>query len=220
MRANLAFRTSGDRFRANLRVEHFDWDTDNNAVKNRADLVTSDPFMIEEDARSFLNQQGHRTSLEMRFALTDGVDLRMLSSWQHGNTEDQTDGDRTATARPQPPATNVGRVAYARTVFETWLHEVNLLSTGEGPVQWVVGAFYMDEDVPVTLLRDNRNTTRLRAARTPRSSRRRTTNRNRCSARSTRSSASGSNCSAACAIPRTRRSTTASRCRARRCPGH
>ena len=158
-RANLAFRTSGDRFRANLRVEHFDWDTDNNAVKNRADLVTSDPFTIEEDARSFMNQQGHRTSLEMRFALTEGIDLRMLSSWQRGTTEDQTDGDRTATARPQPPAANVGRVAYARTAFKTWLHEVNLLSTGEGPVQWVVGAFYMDEDVPVSLLRDNRNVT-------------------------------------------------------------
>jgi iron complex outermembrane recepter protein len=34
-----------------------------------------------------------------------------------------------------------------------------LLSLGTGPLQWVVGAFMLDEDVPVTLLRDNRNTT-------------------------------------------------------------
>jgi iron complex outermembrane receptor protein len=87
------------------------------------------------------------------------MDLRLLSSRQRGKTEDQTDGDRTATAMPQPPNTNVGRVAYARTGFKTWLHEANLLSTGEGPVQWVLGAFYMHEGIPVYLLRDNRNTT-------------------------------------------------------------
>ena len=158
-RANLAFRTTGGRFNANLRLEHFDWQTDNNAVKRRNDTVSTNPFVIQEDARSFMDQQGHRSSLELRFGLTDGLDLRVLSSWQRGTTEDQTDGDRTATALPQPPAANVGRVAYARTAFKTWLHEVNLLSTREGPFQWVLGAFYMDEDVPVQLLRDNRHTT-------------------------------------------------------------
>ena len=128
-------------------------------MKNRNDLVTSDPFTIEEDARSFMDQTGYRASLELNFDLTDGIDLRFLSSYQDGTTEDQTDGDRTATAPPQPPASNVGRVAYAKTEFKTQLYEVNLLSTGEGPLQWVVGAFLMDEEVPVQLLRDNRNTT-------------------------------------------------------------
>jgi iron complex outermembrane receptor protein len=157
-RANLAYRALEGRFTANLRIEYFDWKTDNNAVKNRADAVTSDPFTIEEDARSFMNQQGHRNSLELHFGLTDGVELRLLSSRQRGKTEDQTDGDRTATALPQPPNANVGRVAYGRTGFKTWLHEANLLSTGEGRVQWVLGAFYMHEGIPVSLLRDNRNT--------------------------------------------------------------
>jgi iron complex outermembrane receptor protein len=157
-RANLAFR-AGERFSGNLRLEYFDWQTDNNAVKNRADAVTSDPFTIEEDARSFMDQQGHRKSLELRYALNDGMELRLLSSRQRGKTEDQTDGDRTATALPQPPTTNVGRVAYARTGFKTWLHELNLLSTGEGRVQWVLGGFYMHEGIPVSLLRDNRRTT-------------------------------------------------------------
>ena len=157
-RANLAYRALEGRFTANLRLEYFDWKTDNNAVKNRADAVTSDPFTIEEDARSFMNQQGHRNSLELHFGLTDSMELRLLSSRQRGKTEDQTDGDRTATALPQPPTTNVGRVAYARTGFKTWIHEANLLSTGEGRVQWVVGAFYMHEGIPVSLLRDNRNT--------------------------------------------------------------
>ena len=70
-RANLAYRALDGRFTANLRLEYFDWKTDNNAVKNRNDLVTSDPFTIEEDARSFMNQQGHRKSLELRYELSD-----------------------------------------------------------------------------------------------------------------------------------------------------
>jgi iron complex outermembrane recepter protein len=159
VRVNFALRDNDDRFNANLSYEHFDWETDNNAIKNRNDLVTSDPFTIEEDARSFMTQEGHRASAELRYGLTDGMDVRFQASWQDGQTRDQTDGDRTATARPQPPAANVGRVAFASTRFVTWIYELNLLSTGEGPVQWVVGAFHLDEHVPVTLLRDNRNTT-------------------------------------------------------------
>jgi iron complex outermembrane recepter protein len=158
-RANLAYRALEGRFTANLRLEYFDWKTDNNAVKNRTDTVSSDPFTIEEDGRSYMNQQGHRNSLELHFGLTDNMELRLLSSRQRGKTEDQTDGDRTATALPQPPTSNVGRVANARTGFKTWLHEANLLSTGEGRVQWVLGAFYMHEGIPVSLLRDNRHTT-------------------------------------------------------------
>ncbi len=158
-RVNMAFRTTGGRFNANLMYEHFDWKTDNNAVKNRSDLVTSDPFTIEEDGRSFMTQEGQRASAELRYGLTDGMDLRFQASWQDGQTRDQSDGDRTATAKPQPPAANVGRVSFASTRFVTWIYELNLLSTGEGPIQWVVGAFYLDENVPVTLLRDNRHTT-------------------------------------------------------------
>jgi iron complex outermembrane recepter protein len=158
IRANLAYRTAEERFTANLRYETFDLDTDNIPIKNRADTVSRDPFVIQEDAISYLRQRGNRTSLELRYGLTPGIDLRVQSAWQRGVTLDQADGDRTATARPQPPAANVGRVAQARTDFKTWLHEINLLSKGEGPVQWVLGAFVLDGSVPVSLLRDNRNT--------------------------------------------------------------
>lgn len=158
-RINLAFRSTDGRFNTNLLYEHFNWDTDNNAVKNRSDLVSSDPYTIEEDGKSFMTQIGQRASAELRYGLTDGMDLRFQASWQDGQTRDQTDGDRTATALPQPPTANVGRVAFASTRFVTWMYELNLLSTGEGPIQWVAGAFYLDEHVPVTLLRDNRHTT-------------------------------------------------------------
>ena len=150
-----------------LRYEHFDRRTDYNAIKNRNDQVTSDAFTIEEDAVSFLNQKGDRASLEGRFQLTPGVQLRALTSYLDAETSDQADGDRTATA-PSVPAnlpTNTanttlypGRVSFTDQKLRTWVSELNLLSSGEGPLQWVVGGFYLDEESPVSVLRDNRNT--------------------------------------------------------------
>ena len=150
-----------------LRYEHFDRDTDYNAIKNRNDQVTSDPFTIEEDAISFLQQKADRVSLEARFDLSDSVALRALTSYLDAETRDQADGDRTATALPVPPnrptngantALFPGRVSFTTQDLRTSVSEINLLSTGEGSVQWVVGAFYMDEESPVWVLRDNRNT--------------------------------------------------------------
>jgi iron complex outermembrane receptor protein len=150
-----------------LRYEHFDRATDYNAIKNRNDLVTSDAFTIEEDAISFLDQKGDRASLEARFELTPGVALRALTSYLDAETTDQADGDRTATALPVPPnlptngantARFPGRVSYTTQGLRTWVSELNLLSSGDAALQWVVGAFYLEEDSPVSVLRDNRNT--------------------------------------------------------------
>lgn len=166
IRANLAVRTDDEKLRVNLRAMIFDYETDNNAVKNRND-PNPDPFVINEDGLGFLNQKGYRTSAEARYELTPDVELRGLVSYQDGYTYDQTDGDRTSTALPVPAGLRAtganramfpGRVSNARTDFETFISEVNLISTGDGPLQWVLGAFYMDESVPVALYRDNHNT--------------------------------------------------------------
>jgi len=141
-----------------LRYEHFDFKSDYNAIKNRNDAVTPDPFTIEEDALSYLDQEGYRASLEARWDLTDGMQLRAITSQQDADNVDQADGDRTATAPPQPPNANVGRVGYTSQTTETNVTEVNLLSTGEQKINWVVGGFYMTETIPVQVLRDNRNT--------------------------------------------------------------
>jgi iron complex outermembrane receptor protein len=168
IRGNLRFQGADGKLNANVRGEYFNVQTDNNAVKNRNDLVTRDPFTIEEDGFGYQDQKGYRLSGEARYDVADDVQVRGLVSWQDGKTLDQTDGDRTATARPVPAnlptsgantAANPGRVSNASTIFKTLIGEVNVLSTGEGPLQWVLGAFYLDEQVPVVLRRDNRNTT-------------------------------------------------------------
>lgn len=168
VRANLRLEGMDGRLKVNVRGEYFDVRSDNNAVKRRADLGTGlpldNPFVISEDARSYQNQAGYRLSTEVRYDIADEVAFRGLVSWQDGHTHDQTDGDRTSTAPPRTPGVpstnpNVGRVSNATTDFQTLIGEINLLSTGKGPFQWVVGAFILSEDVPVTLLRDNNNTT-------------------------------------------------------------
>ncbi|WP_338466182.1 TonB-dependent receptor [Novosphingobium sp. ZN18A2] len=168
VRANLRLQGMDSKLNVNVRGEYFDVRTDNNAVKNRNDAVTSDPFVIEEDGRSYQNQAGYRLSGELRYDVSDSVQARGLVSWQDGFTHDQTDGDRTATALPVPAslptsrsntAIYPGRVSNASTEFRTLIGELNLLSTGHGPFQWVVGAFALDETVPVSLFRDNRHTT-------------------------------------------------------------
>jgi iron complex outermembrane recepter protein len=165
-RASFRYKPT-DGITLDLRYEHFDRKTDYNAIKNRNDLASSDPFTIEEDAISFLNQKGDRVSLEGRFDLTAGLALRVLSSYLDAETSDQADGDRTATAQPVPgnlptnganTALYRGRVSYTTQGLKTSVSEINLLSTGDGPAQWVLGAFYLHEKSPVQVLRDNRNT--------------------------------------------------------------
>src|SRR5690606_38591101 len=155
VRANLALRGFDERLKVNLRGEYYDSDTDNNAVKRCNDTVDSDPFSIQEDAISYMRQRGTRTSGEVNFAITDTLGLRWLSSWQDGETIDQADGDRTTTALPRP---GTGRVGYTNTQIDNKIHEVNLIKTSDGPIDWVVGGFLLDGRIEASVLRDNNNT--------------------------------------------------------------
>jgi len=148
------------------RYEHYDLQSGYNAVKNRHDAVTNEPFVIEEDGISYLNQTGYRASLQGRFDLPLGMQLRIQTSQEKFDSVDQADGDRTATALPVPPSlptntanTNLypGRIGWTMQTTKTRVSEVNLLSTGDRSLSWVIGGFYMTENIPVQVLRDNRS---------------------------------------------------------------
>ncbi|NML04362.1 TonB-dependent receptor [Sphingomonas sp. G-3-2-10] len=168
IRGNLAFRSSDDRLKLNVRAEYFVNDTDNNAIKNRNDYTLNvrtgtNPFLISEDAISRQRIEGYRVNAEVRADITDGIRLRAISSWQDAYVADQADGDRTSVSPPNAATTNnagngVGRATSNRSDFRTWTHEVNILSSGEGSLNWVVGGFLMDETIPVRLQRDQTNT--------------------------------------------------------------
>lgn len=140
-----------------LRYEYFDLESDYNAVKNRFDFVNTDPFTIDENAISFLNQNGYRASVEGSWDITSGIRLRAITSKMDADNEDQADGDRrSARLSPNPPQFSTGpaRVGYTEQSFDTRVTELNLLSTGDSKVQWVVGGFYMTETTPVYVARD------------------------------------------------------------------
>ncbi|GAB1263243.1 TonB-dependent receptor [Aurantivibrio infirmus] len=152
LRTNWALQPS-DGQSYNVRLEYFDYQSGNIAVKDRQD-TNPDPFEISYDGKSYLDQKGYRFSLEGRWDLSDYLQVRASLSDQDGYTEDQTDGDRSSTEL----ASGAGRIAKARTDFETTIAEINLLSIGDNNLQWVLGAFFMKDDVPVILERDNANT--------------------------------------------------------------
>ena len=165
-RIKLAYQPT-DGFGLNVGYEYFDNDTEYHAIKNPADLVTSDPFVIEEDAITFLRQKGYRGSVELVFDTDADVRFRWISSVQRAEQDDSADGDRTATAPAIPaglPATAgnralyPGRVAIGGNEFNYTTSEFNVLSTGDARLQWVVGAYYLDENIPLYLERDNYNT--------------------------------------------------------------
>jgi iron complex outermembrane receptor protein len=89
--------------------------------------------------------------------------VRWLSAFEHGIYTDSSDGDRTATAPPRVPGNpasnaNQGRVAYGRTKINTAIHELNVLSTDDGPTDWVVGAFHMSDTTDIAIHRHNFST--------------------------------------------------------------
>lgn len=166
-RSNLLIHPS-DTVEVNIRGSYFNSESDHIAVKNRSDVVSSDPFTIEEDAASFLDKEGYLVSAEVRVDLPSDTQFRFMSSWQDLSSVENADGDRTNTAMPVPenlpttPKNNrlyPGRVSRTDISYDAFISEFNFLSTHNEPLQWVVGGFYLSSENPVDVQRDNRNTT-------------------------------------------------------------
>jgi iron complex outermembrane recepter protein len=160
-RMNIALRSDDEKLHANVRGEYFDSRTDNIAVKNRNDAITSDPFVIEEDAISYFNTVGYRANTEVHYELNDMIELRASTSWQDSRIHDEVDGDRTTTAPPRP---GPGRVTIDTLRIRDWANEVDLVSTGAGPFQWVLGGFLLKDRVNYEQDRDQHHTVRFISA--------------------------------------------------------
>jgi iron complex outermembrane receptor protein len=73
-------------------------------------------------------------SLQFRHSFSS-FDVSGLASY--ANTESQTNLDTDQTTRPQS-------YSLIGTTDETWTGELRAVSTGDGPLQWVVGVYYFD----------------------------------------------------------------------------
>lgn len=107
------------------------------------DLIGNDPFAYENfqdfDPANVIETQG--TSLHIdygfsNFSLTSITAFRTLDQFQSG------DVDFTSAQLISPNAADT-----RDTQIDTFTQELRLTSTGDGPLQWMVGAFYFNEEV-------------------------------------------------------------------------
>lgn len=134
-----------------LRGEKFVSLTDGPAIKPLANPATdpfsasiqNQPYLVAYSTPSFFNVYGERGSAEIRWDFLPGVQLRSVTSIQDGHESDREDQD-------------FGRDSsnwelQRRTDVQTFTQEINVLSTGSGPLQWVGGLYYLDTSTPLNL---------------------------------------------------------------------
>jgi iron complex outermembrane receptor protein len=150
VRLQLLWQPTAD-FQTTLRLEKFQSLTDGPAVKPLADPATdpfsasiqNEPYVVAYSHATFFNIYGERGSAEIKWDLAPGVQLRSVTSVQDGHESDEEDQDF---------GRDVANVSLQRrTDVQTVTQEVNLLSTGSGPLQWVVGVYYLDTSTPLEL---------------------------------------------------------------------
>jgi iron complex outermembrane receptor protein len=164
VRVQLAFKPDED-FEYTLRYEPYSSRTDGFAVKpdevavaplaayyklpgtQFADPVAAatqgQPFTIDYDRDQYYNISGQRSTGTGVWHISSDLELKSVSSFQSGYESDLTDVD----ASSAPADVYLVR----RADFRTFTQEFNLLSTGPGPLQWVIGAYYLNSRGPLSL---------------------------------------------------------------------
>jgi len=141
LRSKLLFQPS-DRAKIILTAEFRDMNSSSNVYQpyenNTAGrrfpgvIVPTEPWQNSTDTRSQLNIQRYSLALRTQFEF-DGFNLETTTGWMDNKTVQNTDSD----------SSNITLSAflYSFPGAETnlWNQEVRLLSTGSGPLQWIVG---------------------------------------------------------------------------------
>ncbi|HWI87390.1 MAG TPA: TonB-dependent receptor [Sphingomonas sp.] len=121
-------------FEVILRGEFFNLRTDGIARKPLTDPI-ADAYTTSTDVNAKADTTSRRLSAEVKIQLTDGIQLRSLTGYQYNRINNVYDQDGTSAVTP------ASRQAIVQPAFS---QEFNLISTGGGPAQWVVGAYYFE----------------------------------------------------------------------------
>jgi iron complex outermembrane receptor protein len=98
---------------------------------------TNDLFDITANAEMLAVDKFVRSTLKIDYDLPGGLTLRSVSGYQRGNTAYRADLDGTSTGN------NTFRDSVDEEIYS---QEVNLISPDEGPVRWVLGAYYQHDE--------------------------------------------------------------------------
>lgn len=97
----------------------------------------NDLFDITANAPMLGRDRFVRSVLRMDYVFDNGITLRSTSGYQYGNTAYKADLD----------GTSVGNSTFYDYVQEeTYSQEFNLISPGDGRVNWVLGAYYQSDE--------------------------------------------------------------------------
>lgn len=100
-------------------------------------LATNDPFEITANADIHGLDRFLRSTLQVNYEFANGITLRSVSGYQEGTTEYRADLD----------GTSAGNNIFGDKVDETiYSQEFNLISPDDGPINWVVGAYYQFDE--------------------------------------------------------------------------
>lgn len=100
--------------------------------------ATTDLFEVTSNAPMRGIDRFARSGLRADYEFDNGMVLRSVTSYMEGNTMLREDSD----------GTSIGIARGYNSVDDAiWSQEINLISPDEGPLTWVVGAYFQDEDL-------------------------------------------------------------------------
>ncbi len=106
-------------------------------------FVPSDPRTLSMDQPEQNDERATRNSLEIKYALPQGITLRSVTGYQDNSVKNTYDTDASTGAPAQYEAQDVGE----RPVSQ----EFNIISPDDGPLKWIVGGFYWNDKIKVGL---------------------------------------------------------------------
>jgi len=111
-------------------------------ANNHVDRRLSNPFVVSYDVPSYDRYRLWRATDEINWAISAHLTLRSLTGYQYTESRNQWDND--FTYLPISVATQQVRES-------TFEQEFNLLSNYAGPLNWIVGVFYLRDATPTFL---------------------------------------------------------------------
>ncbi len=111
-------------------------------ANNALDPRLSDPFTISYDEPSSDEYDMSRVSAELNWNINDRIRLRSFTGYQEAEIDNHFDNDQISFPLS---------AAEQRLDETTFQQELNLISEGPGPFNWILGAFYLDDRTPTFL---------------------------------------------------------------------
>lgn len=108
---------------------------------------TGDAFTLNYDTPVAYEDEGEMYSLKLDWEFDSGIVLRSLTSYQDKTIDNIADVDATSA----PLAANGDIVEYYHANEKQWTQEFNIISPQEERFDWILGAYYQENEIRVPL---------------------------------------------------------------------